>query len=90
MSRVSAARTPTQVGQGYGESVQAQRDAVLIFDVSADHYSRVTTGAERLLGYTRAELLRMSLAELVAPVDLPRLPEVGHQMDVTGFWQGEW
>jgi PAS domain S-box-containing protein len=74
----------------YREVVEAAPDAVLVIEAGAPHYLLVNVAAERLLGYGRAELLRMGPADLLDPVELPRLPEIRRRFNEAGSWRGEW
>jgi PAS domain S-box-containing protein len=76
--------------QLYREVVEAAPDAMLVIESGAPHYLLVNAAAERLLGYGRAELLRMGPADLLDPDELPRLPEIRRRFNEAGSWRGEW
>jgi len=52
-------------------------------------YRVVNAAAERLLGYSRAELLRLGPSDLAAPADAQRLAEIGAHVATQGWWHGE-
>jgi PAS domain S-box-containing protein len=74
----------------YREVVEAAPDAVLVIEAGAPHFLLVNVAAERLLGYERAELLRLGGADILDPAELPRLAEVRRRFEAAGSWRGEW
>jgi PAS domain S-box-containing protein len=50
----------------------------------------VNAAAERLLGYSRAELLRMGPPDILEPGQLPQLAEARRVFEETGSWRGQW
>jgi PAS domain S-box-containing protein len=69
--------------------VELLPDAVLALDVEGGRFVLANTAAERLLGTTRAELVRLSLRDLVRPWDIGLLERAEAAMRADGSWRGE-
>jgi PAS domain S-box-containing protein len=70
--------------------VQNLPDALLVIERGARCYSVANTAAARILGYTRAELLRLGPPELTPSSALPALLEAFVVLSREGSWRGEW
>src|SRR5438067_11678049 len=55
----------------YYQLVEAAPDAMLVFDANGPRCLLADAAAERLLGYGRAELLRLRPVDLLEPDQLP-------------------
>lgn len=65
-------------------------DAVLVFDGDVQRYVIVNTAAERLLGYTRDEILSLQPGDLSHPDDAREIPEVIAQVERDGSVRRPW
>jgi PAS domain S-box-containing protein len=78
------------VAGSYDALLEHATEALLVIEQGQRFYQVVNPAAERLLGYSRAELLRLGPSDLAAPADAPRLAEIGTQVATQGWWHGEW
>src|ERR1700730_4875482 len=74
----------------YEELLEHAPDALLVIEQGRRSYLVVNLAAERLLGYTRAELLELGPDEVTDPAEIPRLPDVRADLAAHGWWHGEW
>src|ERR1700737_3364664 len=74
----------------YEELLEHAPDALLVLEQGCRSYRLVNLAAERLLGYTRAELLRLGPADVTDPAETPRLANVRADLTAHGQWHGEW
>jgi PAS domain S-box-containing protein len=65
-------------------------DAVLVYDGDVQRYVVANIAAERLLGYSRDEILTLSPAELSHPDDAREIPEVVARADREGSVRRPW
>ncbi len=74
----------------YRTLVEQASDGIFVSD-SQGHYIDVNTSGCRMLGYTREELLALSIADVITPDEIPRIaPEVARFAGgavVTSEWQ---
>ncbi len=71
MEQPPAGRTPHDIDDLHRSYVEHAPLAILVVDRSG-RYVDVNLAAQRLLGYSAAELLSLSIPEVIAPGDLPR------------------
>ncbi len=73
----------------YQALLEGLPDGVLVSQEGSSHYQHANVAAERLLGYSREELLSLGPADLTVPEELPRLAEIGRALRRRGEWRGE-
>jgi PAS domain S-box-containing protein len=76
-------------GGPYEALLEHVTDALMVFEQDRRSYLVVNAAAERLLGYTRAELLSLGPDDVTDPAETPRLAEVRAHVAAEGWWQGE-
>jgi PAS domain S-box-containing protein len=82
---------PASRGGGpYEALLEHATDALLVIEHGQRCYRAVNAAAERMLGYTRDELLGLGPEELTDPAETPRLAEVRAQVAGDGWWHGQW
>jgi PAS domain S-box-containing protein len=79
----------TETDPLYYRLVEAAPDAILVFDANGSRCLLANAAAERLLGYGRAELLRLRPVDLLDPDQLPRGPRERQDVETTGYWRGD-
>ncbi|HLZ31932.1 MAG TPA: hypothetical protein VKV73_31825 [Chloroflexota bacterium] len=65
-------------------------DALLVIEPGQPCYSVVNAAAERLLRFTRPELLGLGPLDVTDPAEAPRLAEVRAHLAAHGWWHGTW
>src|SRR3982751_4091138 len=65
-------------------------DAVLVFDSDSQRYLIVNVAAERLLGYSREELLGLLPGDLSHPDDARQIPAIVAQVERDGSVRRPW
>jgi PAS domain S-box-containing protein len=91
--RAVATTTTSPVSSGggpYETLMERVTDALLVIEQGRRSYSVVNAAAERLLRFTRDELLRLGPEDVTDPAEAPRLAEVRAHLAVHGWWHGEW
>lgn len=78
------------MGGTYDALLEHAPDALLVIERGQPHYWAVNAAAERLLHFTREELLRLGPDDLGDPAESPRLAEVTAHIVAHGWWQGDW
>jgi PAS domain S-box-containing protein len=86
---VEASRVPGG-GEPYAALLEHTSDALLVIEQGQRSYRVVNAAAERLLSFTRDELLRLGPDDLSDPAEAPRLTEVRNHIAAHGWWHGEW
>ena len=82
---------PVPGGSGsYAALLEHAADALLVIEQGQRSYRVVNAAAERLLGFTREELLRLGPDDVTDPAETPRLAEVRAHLAAQGWWHGEW
>ncbi|MDQ6672638.1 MAG: PAS domain S-box protein [Chloroflexota bacterium] len=74
----------------YDALLEHASDALLVIERGQRTYQVVNPAAERLLNYTRAELLRLGPDDLSDPAERPRLADVSAHLAAHGWWHGQW
>lgn len=64
-------------------------DGIIISDTE-NRYLDANTSACRMLGYTRAELIRLGAADILAPMEIPRLESAVNQIKAKSDYRQEW
>jgi PAS domain S-box-containing protein len=77
-------------GDPYAALLEHATDALLVIEQGQRTYRVVNAAAERLLHFTRDELLGLGPDDLSDPADAPRLAEVRAHLAAHGWWHGEW
>ena len=91
--RAAAAATPRPALDGggpYDALLAHATDALLVIEQGQPCYVVVNAAAERLLSFTRAELLGLGPDDVTDPAATPRLAEIGAHVAANGWWHGEW
>jgi PAS domain S-box-containing protein len=83
------ARSTIARGQ-YEALLEHAAEALLVIEQGRPCYEVVNAAAERLLGFTREELLELGPDDLMHPAEAPRLAQIRAQLAAQGWWQGEW
>jgi PAS domain S-box-containing protein len=83
-------RTNPRVYDVYAQLVESWPDAVLVFDSSNQRYLFVNSAAERLVGYRRDEILRLTPVDLSHPEDAREIPAVVALADREGSVRRRW
>ena len=74
----------------YRTLVERTPDALLVVHRDSGRYWLVNAAAERLLGYSRAELLSMQPPDITPAEDAPDLWRALEALEEQGDWRGEW
>lgn len=74
----------------YATLLEHATDAFLMIEQGQPAYVAVNAAAERLLGFTRAELLGLGPEDVMDPAERPRLAGVRAQVATEGCWHGKW
>jgi PAS domain S-box-containing protein len=77
-------------GGPYEALLEHALDALLVNEQGQQSHRVVNAAAERLLGYTRAELLRLGPDDVTDPAESPRLAEIRAHVATHGWWHGDW
>jgi PAS domain S-box-containing protein len=77
-------------GGPYAALLAHAPDALLVNEQDQPTYRVVNVAAERLLGYTRAELLRLGPADVTDAAESSRQAEVRAHVASRGWWHGNW
>jgi PAS domain S-box-containing protein len=77
-------------GSSYDALVEHAAEALLVVEDGQRCYSVVNLAAERLLQFTRAELLGLGPDDVSDPADAPRLQEVRAHLAAHELWHGQW
>ena len=86
----ASSRPAPRGGGPYEALLEHAADALLVFEQDQRSYLVVNAAAERLLGYTRTELLRLGPDDVIDPVETPRLAELRAHVAAQGWWHGDW
>jgi PAS domain S-box-containing protein len=74
----------------YATLLEHATDAFLVIEQGQPVYVAVNNAAERLLGFTRAELLGLGPDDVMDPAERPRLAGVRAHVAAHGWWRGKW
>jgi len=94
--RPSAPRQPPQPARrrapepAYESLLEHATDALLVIEEGQPWYRAVNAAAERLLGFTRAELLQLGPDDVTDPAETPRLAEIRAHFADHDWWHGHW
>jgi PAS domain S-box-containing protein len=77
-------------GEPYETLLEHAPDALLVIEQGQRSYRIVNAAAERLLNFTRAELLTLGPDDVRDPAEAPRLAAVRAHIAAHGWWHGEW
>jgi PAS domain S-box-containing protein len=77
-------------GGSYDVLLEHSPDALLVIEQGRRSFRVVNAAAERLLSFTRDELLRLGPDDVSDPAEAPRLAEVRAHIVSFGWWHGEW
>ena len=72
----------------YTALIEAISDAVIVQEDDSERFTLVNPAAERLLGYSRSELLECGYADVSAPDALDRVMSIAEALYQRGEWQG--
>ncbi|MGI9148828.1 MAG: hypothetical protein ACR2IK_20150 [Chloroflexota bacterium] len=76
---------------GPGEAPLAYAsEALMVIEQGQRSFRTVNPAAERLLRYSREELLRLGPDDVSDPMEAPRLAQVRDFITSHGWWRGEW
>jgi len=78
------------VGEPYDALLEHAGDALLVIERGQRAYRVVNAAAERLLNFTRDELLGLGPADVSDPAETPRLADVRALIESQGWWHGQW
>src|SRR5579884_4100027 len=73
----------------YQALVEGALDAMLVVDRQTRRFVLANVAAERLLGYSRAELRSLGPRDLTPPEDLEAFDLAVAQLQAAGYWRGE-
>jgi PAS domain S-box-containing protein len=83
-------RPASSEGESYAVLLEHAADALLVIEEGRRWYRVVNVAAERLLGFSRQELLRLGPDDVTDPAEAPRLAEVRAHLVTQGWWHGTW